>query len=175
MERRELARRIYTTSHITGSFVLRSGLRSSEYFDKYLFESDPALLRDIADHMSGMVPPETEVLAGLELGGIPITTALSLRIGLPAAFVRKKPKEYGTKKFAEGEDVTNKRVCIIEDVVTTGGQIIISADDLKRIGAKIQAVLCVILRNPESVTNLKKEGLKLLSLFTMDELVSSIK
>src|ERR1035437_1372969 len=131
MERKKLAREIYNISHLEGQFKLRSGQISNQYFDKYLFESRPTLLSRIADQMSKMMPPGTEVLAGLEMGGIPVATALSLKTGLPAVFVRKKAKDYGTRKLAEGAAVNKKKVCIIEDVVTTGGQIILSVGELK--------------------------------------------
>ena len=87
---------------MSGHFVLRSGKASDTYFDKYQFESDPALLLDIAQSMAAIVPPGTEVLAGLEMGGIPVVTMLSQVTGLPAAFIRKKPKDYGTCRYAEG-------------------------------------------------------------------------
>lgn len=170
MNRKELASQIYSVSHIFGNFKLRSGQMSNEYFDKYLFEADPKLLKEIANQMSKLIPAGTEVLAGLEMGAIPLAAALSLKTGLPAAFVRKKTKEYGTAKFAEGTDVRDKQVCIIEDVVTTGGQIVLSATDLKTLGARIKYVLCVIERDPKSREILGKEGLELRSLFTMEEL-----
>lgn len=174
MDRKELARKIYQTSHLTGSFKLRSGQMSNEYFDKYLFEADPKLLAEIASHMAKLVPAGTEVLAGLEMGGIPLATALSLKTGLPAAFVRKQAKEYGTAKLAEGAEVRDKQVCIIEDVVTTGGQIVLSAKDLKKIGARTKYVLCVIERDKKSKEILAKEGLELRPLFTMEELMASV-
>jgi orotate phosphoribosyltransferase len=170
MDRPELAREIYSVSHITGTFKLRSGQISDQYFDKYLFEARPDLLKEIANHMAKLIPPGTEVLAGLELGGVPIASALSLNTGLPAAFVRKKAKDYGTCKLAEGADIQGKKVCIIEDVVTTGGQIILSANDLRQLGAKTENVLCVIQRGSHSGGLLAKEGLKLIPLFTMEEL-----
>jgi len=173
MNRKELASQIYGVSHIFGNFKLRSGQMSNEYFDKYLFECDPKLLAEIANGMSKLIPAGTEVLAGLEMGGIPLATALSLKTGLPAAFVRKKAKEYGTSKFAEGAEVRDKQVCIIEDVVTTGGQIVLSANDLKQLGARTKYVLCVIERDPKSRETLGKEELELRSLFTMEELTSS--
>ncbi|MFC2015172.1 orotate phosphoribosyltransferase, partial [Chloroflexota bacterium] len=138
-----------------------------------LFESDPALLAEIADQMMGMIPKGTEILAGLEMGGIPVATALSIKTGLPAIFVRKKAKEYGTCKFAEGLDIAEKQVCVIEDVVTTGGQIIMSTNDLRQLGADIKSVLCVIERDIKGRENLKNEGLELLPLFTMEELKES--
>ena len=170
MNKNELAKLIYNASHLAGNFKLRSGQISNEYFDKYLFESEPELLAEIARQMTKLIPAETEVLAGLEMGGIPIATALSIQTGIPAAFVRKKAKEYGTAKLAEGIEVKGKNVCIIEDVVTTGGQIILSAADLKQLGAQIKYVLCVIERDKKSRQNLKENGLELLSLFTMEDL-----
>jgi orotate phosphoribosyltransferase len=173
MDRKKLAAKIYETSHLEGSFKLRSGQTSSEYFDKYLFESDPTLLAEIGVQMSELIPGVTEVLAGLEMGGIPIATVLSAKTGLPVVFVRKQAKEYGTCKLAEGTDIAGKNVCVIEDVVTTGGQIVLSARDLRELGARVEHVLCVIERDERSRDNLKKEGLELHSLFTMDELKAS--
>jgi len=170
MDKNELAAKVFHSSHLTGTFILRSGQVSNEYFDKYLFESDPELLAEITSHMLEMIPKGTEILAGLEMGGIPIATVLSLRAGIPTVFVRKKAKEYGTAKLAEGINVNDKSICIIEDVVTTGGQIILSANDLRQLGADIKYVLCVIERDIKGRENLKKEGLELLSLFTMEEL-----
>jgi orotate phosphoribosyltransferase len=173
MNRKELAANIYNISNLTGSFTLRSGQVSGEYFDKYLFESDPVLLDEICAHLVELVPEGTEILAGLEMGGIPLATVLSAKTGLPAVFVRKQAKEYGTCKLAEGTDIAGKTLCIIEDVVTTGGQIILSARDLREFGAVSEHVLCVIERDPRSHDNLGKERLTLHSLFTMDELKAS--
>ena len=170
MTRDDICKSIYEIAHLKGNFKLRSGQVSNEYFDKYLFESNPLILREIAILMAKQIPENTEILAGLEMGGIPIATALSLETGIPVVFVRKKDKEYGTCKLAEGTDIKNKRVCIIEDVVTTGGQILLSSEDLKRFGAKIENVMCVIERNQEGRRKLEEVGLKLKSLFTMEEL-----
>ncbi len=170
MQKNELAKKIYEQSHLNGTFTLRSGQVSNEYFDKYLFESDPSILKEIAFFMKEMIPEGTEVLAGLEMGGIPVATAISLNSGVKAAFVRKVAKEYGTCKIAEGEQVNGKKVCIVEDVVTTGGQILESVRELRKQGADVEHVVCVIERNPVGRENLKAEGLKLTALFTMDEL-----
>jgi orotate phosphoribosyltransferase len=174
MDRKELAARTYNISHLTGNFTLRSGQVSSEYFDKYLFESDPVLLTDIASEMAKLVPEGTEILAGLEMGAIPVATAISIKTGIPAVFVRKKAKEYGTCKYAEGVDIDGKMLCIIEDVITTGGQVVLSTKDLRDSGAKVEHVLCVIERDVKGRENLKKAGLILHSLFTMDELKESV-
>lgn len=173
MERKLLAKAIYDSAHLKGTFKLRSGQTSNQYFDKYLFESDPQLLAEIADQLKPLVPEGTEILAGLEMGGIPIATALSLKTGIPVVFVRKKAKEYGTCKLAEGIDVAGKKVCIIEDVVTTGGQILISKGDLTEFGAEITAVMSVIERDPQGRANLEDAGLAFISLFKMEELLEA--
>lgn len=173
MDRQTLAKEVYRASYLRGTFRLRSGQISDEYFDKYLFESDPRLLQSIAAHMAPLIPAGTEVLAGLEMGGIPIATALSLETGLPLIMVRKKAKEYGTCKIAEGADYRGKKVCVVEDVVTTGGQIILSTRDLREGGAGVEHVLCVIIRGDEGRSNLEREGLALHPLFTMKELKES--
>jgi orotate phosphoribosyltransferase len=170
MNRTQLAGKIHKASRLTGTFLLRGGQTSNEYFDKYLFEADPALLSEIASHMDSLIPVETQVLAGLEMGGIPVATALSLNTGIKVCFVRKKAKEYGTCKLAEGADVQGRKVCIVEDVVTTGGAILDAARELRKLGAKVENVLCVIERNPAGRENLKAEGMELLPLFTMEEL-----
>ena len=105
------------------------------------------------------------------MGGIPIATALSLKTGIPVVFVRKEAKTYGTCKLAEGIDIQHKNVCIIEDVVTTGGQIILSAKDLLDVGANVKNVLCVIDRKQSGKENLAEAGLVLNSLLTIDDLI----
>jgi orotate phosphoribosyltransferase len=169
-DRTALARAVYETAHITGTFRLRSGVTSNEYFDKYLFEADPELLRALATAMAPLVPAGTEVLAGLELGGVPIATMLSQITGLPCRFVRKKAKEYGTEKLAEGGELAGKKVCVVEDVVTSGGQIIESCGELRKEGVEILGVLCVIDRESGGPENLAKDDLVLSPLFTMSEL-----
>lgn len=172
MKREELGKRIYDVAHITGEFLLRSGKISNEYFDKYKFESIPEILSPIAEHMKELIPEGTEILAGLEMGGIPLSSAISLKTGLPSIFVRKKAKEYGTRKLAEGSDFSGKNICVIEDVVTTGGQIIESVNELRALGAKIDFVMCVIVREEKAFENLESANLKLVPLFTMEELKS---
>lgn len=166
---RALARQVGDICRLTGSFTLRSGQVASTYFDKYLFEADPKLLAAVASAASALVPPGTEVLAGLELGGIPVVTALSLVTGLPATFVRKEAKTYGTAKLAEGAEIAGRRVLIVEDVITTGGQVVLSARDLRERGALLATVLCVIDRSGGN-HQLAQEQLSLVSLFTSDDL-----
>ena len=166
-----LATRIRAVSHLSGTFTLRSGKTASEYFDKYKFEANPDILSEITKMMVDLIPPGTEVLAGLELGGIPIGTMLSHYSGIPAAFVRKEAKAYGTARLAEGAEVSGKNVLIVEDVVTSGGQIILSANDLRLLGAHIDYALCVIDREEGGSEKLDSNQIKLISLFKKSDLV----
>src|SRR5215510_4053976 len=100
MEHREIAKQIYRRAQLKGEFTLRSGSKATEYFDKYRFESDPVLLRAIAEALVPLVPRDVDALAGVELGGVPIATVLSQLTGLPAFFVRKEAKKYGTCQLA---------------------------------------------------------------------------
>lgn len=166
-----LARRLYDRAHLTGRFRLRSGVVVSEYFDKYLFESDPELLTEIAARLADLLPADVDAVAGLELGGVPIATALSRETGLQAVFVRKEAKEYGTRRLAEGLDsIEGLELAIVEDVVTSGGQVIDSTRELRRLGARVSLAICVIDREAGGPDNLRREGLQLKSLFTMSEL-----
>jgi orotate phosphoribosyltransferase len=165
-----LARRIYDVAHLPGQFQLRSGLVSAEYFDKYLFEAEPALLAEVTSELVNLIPTDVDALAGLELGGVPLATLMSQRTGLPTLFVRKKAKEYGTCRLAEGGDVRGRRLAIVEDVVTTGGQIITSAAALRAAGAHIDVVVCVIDREAGGAANLGGVRLALRSVFTMSSL-----
>jgi orotate phosphoribosyltransferase len=155
------ARRIYDRCHLTGEFGLRSGASSDEYFDKYLFESDPELLREIARALVQLLPEQVDAVAGLELGGVPLATVVSQLSGLPALFVRKQAKTYGTCRLAEGGEVAGRRLVVIEDVITTGGQAVASCRALR--------VLCVLDRESGGATNIAAEGLELRSAFTMTQ------
>jgi orotate phosphoribosyltransferase len=173
MDRRQLATAIFARSHLTGEFVLRSGQTSHEYFDKYRFEADPQLLRAIAQALAPSLPPDTEVLAGLELGGVPLAVMLGQVTGLPTTFVRRAAKPYGTRRVAEGSDVDGARVVVIEDVITSGGQVIASTEDLRELGAIVEHALCVIDREAGGADALAEAGIVLRPLFTMSQLKAS--
>ena len=170
MERTALAGRIAAVATLSGSFTLRSGAIADTYFDKYRFESDPALLRAVAAAMAPLVPDDTELLAGLELGGVPVATALSLATGVPAVFVRKEAKAYGTAKLAEGPDVDGRRLLVVEDVVTSGGQIVLSTADLRALGAVVTTAVCVIDREQGGADALAEHDVELRSVFGRSDL-----
>lgn len=156
-----LAARLQDLCLLKGSFQLRSGRTASDYFDKYRFEAAPEVLAEIARAMVPLIPPGTEVLAGLEMGGIAIVTMLSHFSGLPTAFVRKVAKPYGTARLCEGTDVAGKQVLIIEDVVTSGGQVVLSAGELRKLGALVERALCVIDRQEGGAEALAAIGVTL--------------
>ncbi len=146
MQHTTLASDINAIARLKGSFRLRSGTMADTYFDKYRFESEPALLRRIAQAMVEKIPSGTQVLAGLELGGVPLATAMALECGLPAVFVRKVAKEYGTCQAIEGRDVASLNVAIVEDVISTGGAVVQAAQMLQDAGATLTGVICAIWR-----------------------------
>ena len=162
----ELARDIDATCRLTGQFTLRSGQVADTYFDKYLFEAQPALLARVVEQMIPLVPEGTSLLGGLEMGGIPIATILSARTGLPGLFVRKQAKEYGTCKLAEGGDVDGKRITLVEDVITTGGAVRDATNALRERGAIVDTVICAIDRSPEGENPLADVGLEIRAVLT---------
>ena len=170
MDHTDLARQVDVACRLRGQFALRSGHIADEYFDKYQFEADPVLLDRVAEQMVALVPADTEILAGLEMGGIAVVAALGRHTGLPCAFVRKAAKPYGTRRLAEGADVSGRRVTVVEDVVTTGGQIAISTHELRELGADIRHALCVIDRMEGGSEALLAKGIELHALLTRQDL-----
>lgn len=167
-----LASAITSVSLLEGEFRLRSGQISSTYFDKYRFEADPALLKRVAAEMIPLLPKGSEILAGLELGGVPIATAISLATGLPAAFVRKKAKDYGTCLAVEGGDVAGKCVVLIEDVITTGGAVADAVRLVEAAGAKVVGVVCAIWRGDGAPKIAALPGLPVFAAMNKDELLA---
>ena len=166
-----LAQAIHRVAYLTGSFTLRSGQTSTFYWDKYRFESDPELLSAVAAELEGLLPAGPyDRLAGLELGGVPLATALAMRTRKPCLFVRKAAKDYGTMNLVEGGFRPGERVVVVEDVITTAGQVVGSVGQMRELGLKIEHVLCVIDRQQGGREKLHAVGCSLHSVFTMDEL-----
>jgi orotate phosphoribosyltransferase len=167
-----IARAIRNIAKLEGSFTLRSGAVSDTYFDKYRFEADPGLLRAITEAMVPIIPTDASVLAGLEMGGIPLVTLLGQLTGLPTAFIRKEAKTYGTLRYAEGADLVDQRVVLIEDVVSSGGAILDAVDKLRNDGIDPQTAVCVIDRETGGREALAAVGVELRALLTMSQIES---
>ena len=170
MTREDLGRLLMQACLIRGNFRLRSGAVANEYFDKYRFESDPTLLEATATELRKLLPRDTQALAGLELGGVPLATVLSQLTRIPVLFVRKNAKMYGTCRLVEGGELNGKSVVVVEDVVTSGGQLLQSSIHLRSLGAKVTEVVCVVDRETGGKESLAAEGFELRSLYTFSEL-----
>jgi orotate phosphoribosyltransferase len=144
----DLASRVREAALLEGDFVLSSGKRSSFYVDKYLFSTEPDLLRDLASAISEKIPEGVARLAGVELGAVPLVVATALEIGLPYVIVRKAAKEHGSSagRDIEGRLEPGERVALIEDVVTTGTQAVRAAGSLQRAGGEVATIVAVLDR-----------------------------
>jgi orotate phosphoribosyltransferase len=142
----ELVRSVKEVGLLTGDFILSSGRRSNYYLDKYRLETRPDILSKVAEAITPKIPRETQLLAGPELGAIPLVTAVGLRTGLPFLLVRKKAKEYGTKKIVEGVYEPGQKVVLMEDVLTTGTQAVTAAQSLVELGLNVLKIVCIIDR-----------------------------
>jgi orotate phosphoribosyltransferase len=152
----DLASRVREAALLEGDFVLSSGKRSSFYVDKYLFSTEPNLLRDLADALSQKLPDGVERLAGVELGAVPLVVATALVTGLPYVIVRKSAKGHGSSagRDVEGNLASGERVALIEDVVTTGTQAVRAAENLARAGAEVVTIVAVLDRREVSGASL---------------------
>ncbi|GAC1476512.1 MAG: orotate phosphoribosyltransferase [Candidatus Dormibacteraceae bacterium] len=169
-ERETLGRELVKASYLKGDFVLRSGKRSNRYFDKFLFETDPALLRLLGKHLAQLVPKETQRLAAPELGAVLLGGAVSMEMGLPLVLVRKEPKGYGTSKQIEGRFEQGDRITVIEDVVTTGGDSLRSAQVLRDAGTDVIHLIVVLDRGEGGAENIRKAGIPYTPLFHIQDL-----
>ena len=167
---RELGRELVEASYLKGDFVLRSGKRSNRYFNKFLFETDPALLRRLGAHLARLVPKDTQRLAAPELGAVLLGGAVSMESGLPLMLVRKEPKGYGTSKQIEGRFEPGDRVTVIEDVVTTGGDSLRSAQVLSDAGVKVIHLVVVLDRGEGGEENIRNAGIAYSPLFRIADL-----
>ena len=165
-----LAKQIRAVSYLTGEFKLRSGNISNFYWDKYRFESDPAMLTAIAAEMVKLLPSDCDGLAGLELGGIPLATAVSLQTGIPCFYVRKEAKTYGTCNLIEGGAKQGSNLVVIEDVITTAGQVCTSIEQIRAAGYTVEHVVAVIDRQAGGAKKIAALGCSFASVFTLNEL-----
>jgi len=174
MTDRELAAEIRKAAYLEGDFILRSGRRSKYYLDKYLFETQPEILRELGQRLAARISPRTNRLAGAELGGVPLAAATSLASGLPYVIVRNRKKEYGTGKLVEGRLEAGDVVMMVEDVATTGGQALEAAQALAQAGAVVEKVVAVIDRQEGAPEAFAAAGIAFEALLTRSDLEQSM-
>jgi len=174
----ELRARLVEHAYLEGDFVLRSGKRSSYYLDKYRFETRPELLRPIGERLAATVrerEPEAVRLVGPELGAVALAAAASLESGLPFLIVRKAAKEYGTARRLEGAFDEGDCVCLVEDVVTSGGALLEAIEAVRAAGLVCRHAVCVVDREEGGADALARHAVRLWPLFRAAELVEAAK
>jgi orotate phosphoribosyltransferase len=175
MTRDQLARRIAQASLLRGEFTLRSGRKSDYYLDKYRFETQPDILAELGRLLAQRVSGTVDRIAGAELGAVALAAAAAMAAGKPFVIVRNQKKNYGTAKLVEGILNPGETVMIVEDVLTTGGQVLEAARSLQEAGAKIERIVGVIDRQEGARESLEGAGFVFEALFTSGELVRTTK
>ncbi|MCC6222728.1 MAG: orotate phosphoribosyltransferase [Thermoleophilia bacterium] len=176
MDRTILASRIREHAYLEGDFVLRSGRRSRYYLDKYRFETRPELLGPLGAliaERAARAEPDARRLAGPELGAVALAAAASMNAGLPFLIVRKASKGYGTDRAVEGAFEPGELVCLVEDVVTSGGAAVEAITALRAAGLECRTVVCVVDREEGGAEALEAAGVRLEALFTARELLEA--
>jgi orotate phosphoribosyltransferase len=171
-----LAESLRDAALLEGDFLLRSGKRSSYYLDKYRFSTRPDLLRPLGEALAAAVrehEPEATRIAAPELGAVPLAAAASLESGLPFVIVRGKPKEYGTANRIEGVFEPGECVCLVEDVVTSGGAAIEAVEAVREAGMQVGNAICVVDREEGGADALARHAVRLRPLFLASELRES--
>jgi orotate phosphoribosyltransferase len=178
VERAELAAALREYAYLEGDFVLRSGRRSSYYLDKYRFETRPELLAPLGEAIADAVrdaEPDAVRLAGPELGAVALAASASLASGLPFLIVRKEPKGYGTDNRLEGVSEAGELVCLVEDVVTSGGALVEAISAVREAGLVVRTAVCVIDREEGGADSLARHAVRLRPLFRAGDLLKGEK
>ncbi len=170
MTREELIKRIKETAYLEGDFVLRSGKRSKYYLDKYLFETCPDILKALGKEFAKYVTSDVTLIAGAELGGVALAAATAMQTGKNWIIIRQRKKDYGTSKLIEGILKPSDVVLLVEDIATTGGQVLEAAKVITEAGAKVKKIVCVIDRKQGAEENIAGAGYKFESILTKDDL-----
>ena len=172
----ELLRALRKHAYLEGDFLLRSGKRSRYYLDKYRFETRPELLRELGRRIAGAVrrhEPGATLLAGPELGAVALAASASLASDLPFLIVRKQTKGYGTDKRLEGMWQPAECVCLVEDVVTSGGAAVSAVEALREAGLRVSTAVCVVDREEGGADELARHAVRLRPLFRAAEIASA--
>ena len=170
MTKQELARRVKETAYLEGDFVLRSGKRSKYYLDKYLFETEPDILKALGEEFAKHAAGDVTLIAGAELGGVALAASTAMACGKKWIIVRNSKKDYGTSKMVEGKLKAGDVVLLVEDIATTGGQVLEAAKVISEAGAKVKKIVAVIDRRQGASENIKAAGYAFESILTKDDL-----
>jgi orotate phosphoribosyltransferase len=170
MNRSELIKRIKETAYLEGDFVLRSGKRSKYYLDKYLFETCPDILKSLGEEFAKYITDDITLIAGAELGGVALAAATAMQTSKNWVIVRQSRKNHGTSKLIEGKLKPGDVVLLVEDIATTGGQVLEAAKVITEAGAKVKKIVAVIDRKQGAAENITGAGYKFESLLTKDDL-----
>jgi orotate phosphoribosyltransferase len=165
-------------AYLEGDFVLRSGRRSRYYLDKYRFETQPELLRALGERIADAVSeaePDAVRLACPVLGAVVLAASTSLASGLPFVIVRDEAKDYGTANRIEGAFEAGDRVCLVEDIVTSGGAVTEAVEALRAARLECRTAICVVDREEGGVDALARLGVRLHPLFRASELLETRK
>jgi len=168
--REELIKRIKETAYLEGDFTLRSGKKSKYYLDKYLFETCPDILKALGEEFYKYVTDDVTLIAGAELGGVALAAATAMQTNKNWIIIRNTKKGYGTGKLVEGVLKPDDIVLLVEDVATTGGQVLEAAKVITEAGATVKKIVCVIDRKQGAEENITKAGYKFESILTKDDL-----
>jgi orotate phosphoribosyltransferase len=170
MIREELIKRIKETAYLEGDFTLRSGKKSKYYLDKYLFETCPDILKALGEEFGGRMTDDVTLIAGAELGGVALAASTAMVTGKNWVIIRNSKKGYGTGKMVEGVLNAGDVVLLVEDIATTGGQVIEAAKIITEAGATIKKIVCVIDRRQGAEENITGAGYEFESILTKDDL-----
>jgi orotate phosphoribosyltransferase len=170
MTREELIKRIKETAYLEGDFTLRSGKKSKYYLDKYLFETCPDILKALGEEFAERITGDVTLIAGAELGGVALAAATAIASGRNWIIVRNSKKGYGTGKLVEGILKAGDVVLLVEDIATTGGQVLEAAKVITEAGAKVKKIVSVIDRRQGAEENITQAGYKFESIITKDDL-----
>jgi orotate phosphoribosyltransferase len=170
MTKQELAKRVKETSYLEGDFTLRSGKKSKYYMDKYLFETQPDILKALGEEFAKHATSDVTLIAGAELGGVALAAATAMQTGKKWIIVRNSKKDYGTSKMVEGVLKANDVVLLVEDIATTGGQVLEAAKIITEAGAKVKKIVAVIDRKQGAAENITTAGYKFESILTKEDL-----
>ena len=170
MTRKKLIKQIKETAYLEGDFVLRSGKRSKYYLDKYLFETCPDILKALGREFTKHITGDVTLIAGAELGGVALAAATAMESGKKWVIIRNSKKGYGTGKMIEGVLKSGDVVLLVEDIATTGGQVLEAAKIITEAGATVKKIVAVIDRKQGAEENITKAGFQFESILTKDDL-----